>query len=69
MKNFALLSFLLVTLGTTAPPTAAQNNVPPEVREMALKVNVPVLQSAGEGQSESRWKGQLCAVIVCAKQT
>jgi acetyl esterase/lipase len=43
MKNFALLSFLLVTLGTTAPPTAAQNNVPPEVREMARKVMMPVV--------------------------
>ncbi len=43
MKNFTLLSFLLVAIGSIAAPTAAQNNVPPEVREMARKVMMPVV--------------------------
>src|SRR5438132_10430010 len=40
MKNFILLSLLLLVLGTTA---IAQNNLPPEVRETARKVMMPVV--------------------------
>jgi acetyl esterase/lipase len=43
MKNFVLLSFLFLTLAATAAPNAAQNNLPPEVREMARKVMMPVV--------------------------
>jgi acetyl esterase/lipase len=37
---FAILSF---ALGTTAVPINAQNNLPPEIREMARKVMMPVV--------------------------
>jgi acetyl esterase/lipase len=40
MKRLILLSVLLLVVGATA---AAQNNVPPEVREMARKVMMPVV--------------------------
>jgi acetyl esterase/lipase len=40
MKKLILLSGLFLLVGTTA---AAQNNVPPEVREMARKVMMPVV--------------------------
>ena len=40
MKNFILLSALLLVPGATA---IAQNNLPPEVREMARKVMMPVV--------------------------
>src|SRR5258707_7582459 len=40
MKKLILLSVLFLVIGTTA---AAQNNVPPEVREMARKVMMPVV--------------------------
>ena len=43
MKKLAVLSFFLLALGTTAAPTTAQNNLPPEVREMARKVMMPVV--------------------------
>jgi acetyl esterase/lipase len=43
MKKLAVLSFLLLVLGTTSAPTTAQNNLPPEVREMARKVMMPVV--------------------------
>src|SRR6266699_2836948 len=43
MKNFTLLSSLFLTLGIAASPTIAQNNLPPEVREMARKVMMPVV--------------------------
>ena len=43
MKNFALLLFLFLALGPTTARTAAQNNLPPEVREMARKVMMPVV--------------------------
>ncbi|HEU5235783.1 MAG TPA: alpha/beta hydrolase [Pyrinomonadaceae bacterium] len=43
MKNCVLLSILFLSLATTAAPTAAQNNLPPEVREMARKVMMPVV--------------------------
>jgi acetyl esterase/lipase len=43
MKLFVLLLFLSLALGATAVPTAAQNNLPPEVREMARKVMMPVV--------------------------
>jgi len=41
--DFVLLLFLALALGTTTAPAAAQNNVPPEVREMARKVMMPVV--------------------------
>jgi len=40
MKNFILLSALLLVPGATA---IAQNNLPPEVREMARMVMMPVV--------------------------
>jgi acetyl esterase/lipase len=43
MKHFVLLLFLFLAVCTTAAPTAAQNNVPPEVREMARKVMMPIV--------------------------
>jgi len=43
MKNFVKLSLLLLALITPAAPTVAQNNLPPEVREMARKVMMPVV--------------------------
>ena len=44
MKYFIfLLSILVPTVITTTSPTAAQNNLPPEVREMARKVMMPVV--------------------------
>jgi acetyl esterase/lipase len=43
MKLFVLLLFLFLAVGTTTSPTAAQNNLPPEVREMARKVMMPVV--------------------------
>lgn len=43
MKHIVLLLFLLLGIGITATQAAAQNNVPPEVREMARKVMMPVV--------------------------
>ena len=43
LLDFVLLLFLLLALGTSAASTVAQNNVPPEVREMARKVMMPVV--------------------------
>ena len=43
LLDFVLLLFLLLALGTNAVSTVAQNNVPPEVREMARKVMMPVV--------------------------
>lgn len=43
MKHFFLPPLLLIAVSTTAVPTAAQNKLPPEVREMARKVNMPVV--------------------------
>src|SRR6266540_3815309 len=43
MKNFVLLSLLFIGLITTAAHTVAQNNLPPEVREMSRKVMMPVV--------------------------
>jgi hypothetical protein len=43
MKSFTIILFLFLTVGIAAAPTAAQNNVPPEVREMARKVMMPVV--------------------------
>src|SRR5262249_41468000 len=43
MKSFSYLSFLSVAFGTIADPAAAQSNLPPEVREMARKVMMPVV--------------------------
>jgi hypothetical protein len=45
MKRLILLSVLLLVVGATA---SAQNNVPPEVREMAHKVMMPVVYNADE---------------------
>jgi len=46
MKSFTIILFLFLTVGIAAVPTAAQNNVPPEVREMARKVMMPVVYTA-----------------------
>ncbi len=43
MKTFVLFSSLFLALIITAAPAAAQNNLPPEVREMARKVMMPVV--------------------------
>jgi acetyl esterase/lipase len=43
MKHFVRLLFLFLAGAITGAPTAAQNNVPPEVREMARKVMMPVV--------------------------
>jgi acetyl esterase/lipase len=43
MKPFIFLSNLLIAFGATAFQTAAQNNVPDNVREMARKVMMPVV--------------------------
>jgi acetyl esterase/lipase len=43
MKPSILLSVCLVAVSPTAIPTAAQNNLPPEIREMARKVMMPVV--------------------------
>ncbi len=43
MKLFVLLLFLFLAIGTTAVPAVAQNNLPPEVREMARKVMMPIV--------------------------
>ena len=43
LLDFVLLLCLLLALGTNAASTVAQNNVPPEVREMARKVMMPVV--------------------------
>src|SRR5947207_2764314 len=43
MKRYILLSILPVAFCGTALPVTAQNNVPPEVREMARKVMMPVV--------------------------
>ena len=43
LLDFALLLLLFLAFGKTAASTVAQNNVPPEVREMARKVMMPVV--------------------------
>src|SRR5437016_6690621 len=43
MKLYILLTVCFLALRATAIPTIAQNNVPPEVREMARKVMMPVV--------------------------
>ena len=43
MKHFIRLLFVLLTIAITAGPTVAQNNLPPEVREMARKVMMPLV--------------------------
>src|SRR5213079_610931 len=43
MKYFVSFLILLVAVGMTLGPVAAQNNLPPEVREMARKVMMPVV--------------------------
>src|SRR5437867_6658420 len=43
MKHFIRLLFVLLTIAITAGPTVAQNNLPPEVREMARKVMMPIV--------------------------
>jgi len=43
MKHLFLFSILVLAVGTTPAPTVAQNNLPPEVREMARKVMMPVV--------------------------
>jgi acetyl esterase/lipase len=43
MKYFVSFLILLVAVGITPGPVAAQNNLPPEVREMARKVMMPVV--------------------------
>src|SRR5437773_12465044 len=43
MKYFVSFLILLVAVGMTPGPVAAQNNLPPEVREMARKVMMPVV--------------------------
>jgi len=43
MKLWILLIFVCLGLGPTAVPVGAQNTVPPEVREMARKVMMPVV--------------------------
>jgi len=43
MKHLFVFAMLALVVCTTAARTAAQNNVPPEVREMARKVMMPVV--------------------------
>src|SRR5437870_12578509 len=43
MKTFVLFSSLFLALIAITALTAAQNNLPPEVREMARKVMMPVV--------------------------
>ena len=43
VKHLFLFSILALVVCTTAAPAAAQNNLPPEVREMARKVMMPVV--------------------------
>src|SRR5205807_10198502 len=43
MKLYILLTVCFLALRATAIPTVAQNNLPPEVREMARKVMMPVV--------------------------
>src|SRR5204863_7802263 len=43
MKTLVLLSSLFLSFVATAAPIGAQNNLPPEVREMARKVMMPVV--------------------------
>src|SRR5438046_1569578 len=43
MNYFVSFLILLVAVGMTPGPGAAQNNLPPEVREMARKVMMPVV--------------------------
>src|SRR5947209_10424869 len=43
MKPFVLFSSLFLALVATTSSTTAQNNLPPEVREMARKVMMPVV--------------------------
>ena len=43
MKHFIRLLFVLLAIGITTGPTVAQNNLPPEVREMARKVMMPLV--------------------------
>lgn len=43
MKHFIFLSFLFITFGANAFPINAQNDLPPEVREAARKVMMPIV--------------------------
>ena len=43
MKHFIIFTFFFVFILTMVMPILAQNNVPPEVREMARKVMMPVV--------------------------
>src|SRR5262249_7608823 len=43
LKPLAPALFMSLATGTIANPVAAQNNLPPEVREMARKVMMPVV--------------------------
>jgi acetyl esterase/lipase len=43
LLDFVLLLFLFLAVVTSAVPASAQNNLPPEVREMARKVMMPVV--------------------------
>src|SRR6266508_5292190 len=43
MKHLFVFAMLALVVCTTAARTSAQNNVPPEVREMARKVMMPVV--------------------------
>jgi len=43
MKTFILISFVILAIGTTETPAIGQTNLPPEVREMARKVMMPVV--------------------------
>src|SRR5215510_7246977 len=43
VKNIILMSSVIVAIGVSATSAIGQNNVPPEVREMARKVMMPVV--------------------------
>jgi acetyl esterase/lipase len=43
LLDFVLLLFLFLAVVTSAVPASAQDNLPPEVREMARKVMMPVV--------------------------
>lgn len=68
MKHFIHLSVLLLAVNATASPSPAQSNVPPEVRETALKVKVPVIYKVLE-QDKVKVAGRVSCVQLSFAQS